>query len=59
VPSHEDRRERRFFASVLVTAALVVVAALALAFVLGAHPRREPHPFSRCSVRQRGDPASR
>jgi hypothetical protein len=37
VPSHEDRRERRFFASVLVTAALVVVAALALAFVLGAH----------------------
>ncbi len=37
VPSPEDRRERRLFASVLVTAALVVVAALALAFVLGAH----------------------
>jgi IPT/TIG domain len=35
--SPEDRRERRLFASVLVTAALVVVAALALAFVLGAH----------------------
>ena len=37
VLSPEDRRERRLFASVLVTAALVVVAALALAFVLGAH----------------------
>lgn len=37
MPSPEDRRERRLFASVLVTAALVVVAALALAFVLGAH----------------------
>jgi hypothetical protein len=37
VPSPEGRRERRLFASVLVTAALVVVAALALAFVLGAH----------------------
>jgi hypothetical protein len=37
VLSPEDRRERRLFASVLITAALVVVAALALAFVLGAH----------------------
>ena len=37
VPSPKDRRERRLFASVLVTAALVLVAALALAFVLGAH----------------------
>jgi IPT/TIG domain len=37
VPSPQDRRERRLFASVLVTASLVVVAALALAFVLGAH----------------------
>jgi hypothetical protein len=38
VPSpKETRRERRLFASVVVTAALVVVAALALAFVLGAH----------------------
>ena len=37
VPSPEDRRERRLFASVLVTAALVVAAAHALAFVLGAH----------------------
>ena len=103
MPSLEDRRERRLFASVLVTATLVVVAALALAFVLGAHqnvittlhpagtavpsghttspqrgravrhgpgrgqrdrecrarPRREPHRFSRRSVRQREDPASR